>query len=69
MDLGSVYTIGIPIAFVMALLWSFVFDKKKPPTTKEFIAKLVARALVIIVLFAIAVGFLSLALIKSPVAS
>ncbi len=56
-----VYTIGIAVAVVLALLWSFVLDKQKPPSVKEFIAKLIARALFFIALFAIFMGFLSLA--------
>ncbi|MFK5926259.1 MAG: hypothetical protein QM483_06490 [Desulfuromusa sp.] len=61
MTLGLVYPIGISIAVIIALLWSFVFDQQKPPTTKEFAAKLVARALFLIALFAIFMGFLDLA--------
>lgn len=62
MDLGTVYTIGIPTAFIMALIWS-VLDKQKPPTKKEFVAKLVARALLFIVFLAVSVGFLSIAFV------
>jgi len=57
----SVYETGLVTAFVLALLWSFVLDKNKPPTTKEFLAKLVARALLIAVLFVVGMGFLYLA--------
>ena len=56
-----IYTIGISTAVVMALLWSFVFDKQKPPTAKEFAAKLAARALLIVALFAAFMGFLYVA--------
>lgn len=62
MDLGNIYTIGLICSFIIAVLWSLL-DKKKPPTAKEFTAKLVARALVIAVLFAVSVGFLSIAFI------
>ncbi len=68
MDISTIYTIGIPVAFVMALLWSLLLDKKKPPTKKEFVAKLVARALLLIVFLAVTVGVLSLALV-APSAS
>lgn len=61
MDPGSIYKIGIPIALVAALLWSFVFDQQKPPTVKEFAVKLVARALLIVVLLAFVVGFIYMA--------
>jgi membrane associated rhomboid family serine protease len=57
----TVYTVGVSLAVFGALLWSFVLDKKKPPTVKEFIAKLIARALFLIVLFAVLMGFLYLA--------
>ncbi len=57
----TVYTAGVSLAIVAALLWSFIFDKNKPPTVKEFIAKLVARAVFLIVLFAVLMGFLYLA--------
>ena len=66
MDIGSIYIIGIPVAILIALLWSFVFDKQKPPTVKEFIAKLLARALLLIVMLAFVVGVLSLALPDPP---
>lgn len=57
----TIYTVGVLIAVVAALLWSFVLDKKKPPTANEFIAKLIARALFLIILFAVLMGFLYLA--------
>ncbi len=66
MEIGTLYKIGIPIALVMAALWSFVFDKNKPSSKKEFIAKLVARALLFIVFLAVIVGVLSLALVDRP---
>ena len=56
-----VYMIGISVAIVLALCWSFILDKQKPPSIKEFIAKLVARALFLIVMFAVLMGFLYLA--------
>ena len=56
-----IYIVGISVAVVMALIWSFVLDKQKPPSVKEFVAKLVARALFFIALIAIFMGFLSLA--------
>ena len=56
-----IYIVGISVAVGMALIWSFVLDKQKPPTVKEFIAKLIARALLFIALIAIFMGFLSLA--------
>ena len=64
--IGTLYIIGIPIAILMALLWSFVFDKQKPPTTKEFVLKLLARAMLFIVMLAVVIGVLSLALPGPP---
>ncbi|MEE4254831.1 MAG: hypothetical protein V2I50_12390 [Desulfuromusa sp.] len=55
------YTIGISVAIIMAVCWSFILDKQKPPSIKEFIAKLVARALFIVAMFAVLMGFLYLA--------
>ena len=56
-----IYTVGISVAILMAAIWSFVLDKQKPPTAKEFIAKLAARALFFIALIAIFMGFLYVA--------
>ena len=56
-----IYTVGISVAIIMALVWSFVLDKQKPTTAKEFIAKLVAWALFFIALIAIFMGFLYVA--------
>jgi hypothetical protein len=56
-----IYTVGVSVAVFMALFWSFVLDKQKPPSAKEFVAKLVARALFFIAVFAILMGFLYLA--------
>ena len=61
MDPVVIYKIGFLVAFIMAALWSFVFDKNKPATAKEFVAKLVARALLIAVLFTVLMGFCYLA--------
>ncbi len=61
MDPNTIYTVGCIVAVLLAMLWSFVFDKNKPASVKEFIAKLVARALLIVVLFAVFMGFLYLA--------
>lgn len=66
MGLDTIYTIGIPVALVMALIWSFILDKQKPPTIKEFIAKFLARALVLIILFSVVVGVLTMALVAPP---
>ncbi len=61
MNPEHIYIIGISVAVVLALIWSFVLDKQKPPTVREFIAKLIARTLFFIALIAIFMGFLSLA--------
>lgn len=57
MDPVIIYKIGFVVAFVMAAFWSFVFDKNKPASTKELIAKFIARALLIAVLFTVLMGF------------
>ena len=56
-----VYSVGASASVIFAVFWSFVLDKNKPATIGEFIAKLVARALFLIVIFAVLMGFLSLA--------
>ena len=56
-----VYAVGALMTTIAGLLWSFVFDKHKPPTVGEFVAKLVARILFLFVLFAVFMGFLYLA--------
>ena len=68
MSLYTVYAIGLLISFLLGSIWSFV-DKKKPPTVKEFLAKLVARALVLFVLIMIIVGFFALVLGGVPAMS
>jgi len=60
-SLSSIYIIGFSIAVLLALVWSFILDKNKPPTIKEFIAKLVARGLLFAVLLLVIVGFLNIA--------
>ena len=57
----TIYTIGVSFAVFMALCWSFILDRQKPPTAKEFIAKLVVRALFLIAIFAVLMGFLYVA--------
>ncbi len=57
-----IYEIGIAVAIFMALCWSFIFDKNKPPTTREFIAKLIARAVFIGFIYIVIVGFVYFAL-------
>jgi len=56
-----VYTVGAAFAVVSALLWSFLLDKNKPPSVGEFVAKLIARTLFILVIFSVLMGFLYLA--------
>jgi len=59
MSLYSIYAIGLLISLLLGSIWSFV-DKEKPPTFKEFTAKLLARSLVLFVLLVIIVGFFAL---------
>jgi len=56
-----IYTYGISVSIILALCWSFILDKQKPPSTKEFVAKLVARTLFLITIFAVLMVFLYLA--------
>lgn len=52
-----IYEIGIVGALFMALCWSLIFDKNKPPTVIEFIAKLIARGIFIGFIYFVIVGF------------
>lgn len=61
MSLYTIYAIGLLISFFLGSIWSFV-DKNKPPTAKEFLAKLVARSCVLFALIVIIVGFFALIL-------
>jgi len=65
MSLYTMYSFGLLVALFFGAVWSF-FDKQKPPTKKEFIAKLLARALVLFVLIVIIVGFFALLLVGFP---
>ncbi len=57
----TVYAVGAAMAVVAGGMWSFVFDKNKPSTAGEFIAKLIARILFFLLIFAVLMGFLYLA--------
>ena len=57
MDPIVIYKAGLVAVIVFALLWSFVLDRNKPSGTKEFIAKLFARALFLAFIFTVVVGF------------
>ncbi len=59
---NTIYLSGIFIAVFFACCWSFVFDKNKPPTVREFIAKLIARGLFIAFIYVVIVGFVYFAL-------
>ena len=58
----TIYLIGFYVALIAAVLWSFVFDKNKPPTIREFIAKLIARGVFIGFVYFVIVGFVYFAL-------
>ncbi|MCW8892992.1 MAG: prominin family protein [Deltaproteobacteria bacterium] len=64
MDPVTVYQTGLIVIVIFALLWSFVLDRNKPPTTKEFVAKLFARTLFLLFIFTVLVGFAYFILIK-----
>jgi len=57
-----IYEIGFAVAISSALCWSFIFDKNKPPTVREFIAKLIARGVFIGFIYIVIVGFVYFAL-------
>lgn len=59
MSLYTMYAFGLLAAFFLGSVWSF-WDPKKPPTVKEFLAKLLARAMVLFVIIVIIVGFFAL---------
>jgi len=56
-DPMSVYKIGLVCVAAFALFWSFVLDRNKPPTTKEFVAKLLARLVFVAFFFTILLSF------------
>jgi len=57
-----IYEMGAAIAIFAALCWSFIFDKNKPPTVREFVAKLIARGVFIGFIYFVIVGFIYFAL-------
>jgi hypothetical protein len=59
---GSLYLGGCLLAVAVAIIWSFFLDRQKPADGKEFLLKLLARAGLLIFLFAVIIGFLSLAI-------
>jgi prolipoprotein diacylglyceryltransferase len=62
MDIIQVYMYGILVAAAVALTWSYVLDNNKPPTTREFALKLLARFAFLAFMFAVIIGFLYLAI-------
>lgn len=58
----QVYFYGGLAALILALAWSFILDDRKPPTTSEFLLKLLARFLFLAFMFAVIIGFLYLAI-------
>ena len=69
MDQMTLYLVGLLAVVLLAFLWSFVWDRDKPPTVKEFVAKLVARALFLALVYAILISFvyLTIGLFHTPV--
>jgi len=57
MELMTVYTWGAVVVVLYSLFWSFVLDRNKPPTTREFIVKFIARGLFLMFVFSVLVGF------------
>ncbi|MFO7766151.1 MAG: hypothetical protein R6V33_06945 [Pelovirga sp.] len=62
MDILEVYMYGLLAATAFALIWSFVLDNNKPPTSSEFALKLLARFAFLAFMFAVMIGFLYLAI-------
>ena len=62
MDILQVYMYGFLAAVSFALIWSFVLDNNKPPTTREFGLKLLARFAFLAFMFGVIIGFLYLAI-------
>ena len=62
MDIIQVYLYGLLAAGIFALAWSFVLDNNKPPTSREFALKLLARFAFLAFMFAVMIGFLYLAI-------
>ena len=59
MSLYTIYAFGLLVSLFFGAVWSFL-DKNKPPSFREFFAKLIARALVLFVIIVIIVGFFAL---------
>ncbi|MCD6187334.1 MAG: hypothetical protein J7K09_04130 [Desulfuromusa sp.] len=57
----TIYIIGVLIAVISALIWSFILDKNKPQKVGELIAKFMVRGLFIAFFYVIVVGFIYLA--------
>ena len=57
----TIYIVGILIAVISAMIWSFILDKNKPSKVGEFVAKFVARGLFIAFFYVVLVGFIYLA--------
>ena len=62
MDIVQVYLYGLLASVSFALVWSFILDNNKPPTTKEFGLKLLARFAFLAFMFGVIIGFLYLAI-------
>lgn len=62
MDLVSLYTYGAVGIVLYALFWSFILDRNRPVSTKEFVLKILARAVLLLFVFSVLVGFAYFAL-------
>lgn len=62
MDPVTVYQTGLIAVALFSLLWSFVLDSNKPPTVREFFAKLAARFLFLALIFTVLISFVYLAI-------
>jgi len=59
MPLYDIYFICLLVSLFLGAVWSFL-DKQKPSKMWEFIAKWLARSLVLLVILVIIVGFFAL---------
>lgn len=57
----TIYIVGVLIAVISAMIWSFILDKNKPSKVGELIAKFVVRGLFVAFFYVVVVGFIYLA--------
>jgi hypothetical protein len=53
----TLYLFGAVGVVLYALFWSFILDRNRPSTTKEFLLKILARVVFLLFVFSVLVGF------------